>query len=284
MLWLQTRGHPLFTIELLQGMQERGDLLKDQAGRWVEGPRLNWEELPARVEAVIAERIERLDPGLQATLRVASVEGELFTAEVLARVQARQDADILHQLSNELDRKHRLVRAQSIQRVNGQLLSSYRFRHFLVQKYLYSSLDEVERVYLHEQIGTTLEALYENQLGSGMISPQLARHFQEAKQVEKAVHYLYESGARALLVSAYQEAVVHYSQGLALINSLSDPDRYVQRKLSLLMDLSVAIHLARGTGDTEAENIALEAFELCQQVGSATQKCHCWPPYRYTAM
>ena len=56
-------------------------------GLWVEGPTLDWETLPARVEAVIAERIGRLAQPLQSALRVASVEGETFTAEVVAQVQ-----------------------------------------------------------------------------------------------------------------------------------------------------------------------------------------------------
>jgi predicted ATPase len=91
MLYRQTHGHPLFTIELLRGLQEQGDLVQDPEGRWVEGPALDWETLPARVEAVIAERIGRLAEPLQAALRVASVEGEVFTAEVVARVRVAGD-------------------------------------------------------------------------------------------------------------------------------------------------------------------------------------------------
>ncbi|MGD2178298.1 MAG: BTAD domain-containing putative transcriptional regulator, partial [Anaerolineae bacterium] len=34
-LYRRTAGHPLFTIELLRAMEERGDLLKDQNGRWI---------------------------------------------------------------------------------------------------------------------------------------------------------------------------------------------------------------------------------------------------------
>lgn len=50
----QTGGHALFTTELLRGLQERGDLIRDEDGRWVAGPQLDWDILPARVEAVIA--------------------------------------------------------------------------------------------------------------------------------------------------------------------------------------------------------------------------------------
>jgi predicted ATPase len=57
---------------------------------------LQWADLGSisllfRVEAVIAERIGRLDQPLRAALRVANVEGELFTAEVVARVRATDE-------------------------------------------------------------------------------------------------------------------------------------------------------------------------------------------------
>jgi transcriptional regulator with XRE-family HTH domain len=37
-LYQHARGHALFTVEMLRGMQERGDLVQDEGGRWIEGP------------------------------------------------------------------------------------------------------------------------------------------------------------------------------------------------------------------------------------------------------
>ena len=110
MLYRQTQGHPLFTIELLRGMQERGDLVQGDDDQWVEGSALNWVALPARVEAVIAERIGRLPDLLQSIVRVGSVEGEIFTNEVVARILNKDERQLLPQLSGELDKKHRLIR------------------------------------------------------------------------------------------------------------------------------------------------------------------------------
>jgi DNA-binding SARP family transcriptional activator/tetratricopeptide (TPR) repeat protein len=268
-----THGHPLFTIELLRGMQERGDLAKDEEGRWVESPALDWETLPARVEAVIAERIGRLNTLSQAALRTACVEGEVFTAEVVARVQGCQDTEILGRLSNELDRKHHLIHAHSIQRIDGQLLSSYRFRHILVQRYLYSSLNEVERVHLHDRVGNVLEQLYADQARTDMISPQLARHFQEARIIEKAIHYLQQAGERALQVYAYQEAIAHLEKGLALVATLPDPHKYAQQELSLQLAFSMAFNLAKGLVSPEMEKASIRALELGQKIGNITQLC-----------
>jgi predicted ATPase len=155
-LYRHTGGHPLFTIELLRGLQERGDLTRDEAGRWIEGPALDWATLPPRVEAVIAERISRLPKDWQATLAVASVEGEEFTAEAVARVVACDEQEIIQRLSGPLSRQYRLIAAQGLQRLGpfGQRLSRYRFRHYLFQKYLYGHFDEVERAHQHEAMGT----------------------------------------------------------------------------------------------------------------------------------
>src|SRR5690606_12218700 len=59
-LFARTEGHPLFAVELLRAMRSRGDLRRDPHGRWVEGPHLDWRALPARVTAVIEQRLARL--------------------------------------------------------------------------------------------------------------------------------------------------------------------------------------------------------------------------------
>src|SRR5690606_26189595 len=97
-----TGGHPLFTIELLRDLQERGDLLKDDRGAWVVGDRLSWDDLPSRVEGVIEERVARLDATSVRSLRVASVEGPQFTAEIVAKVQPAEVREVIRLLSGSL--------------------------------------------------------------------------------------------------------------------------------------------------------------------------------------
>jgi DNA-binding SARP family transcriptional activator/predicted ATPase len=269
MLYQQTRGHPLFTIELLRGMEERGDLVQDAEGRWVEGPALDWETLPARVEAVIAERVGRLTQPLQDALRAASVEGETFTAEVVARVRVTDEREMVGRLSSELDRRHRLVRAQGILRLDSQPLSRYRFRHILFQRYLYTSLDRVERAQLHEATGNVLEALYGEEVPE--IAVQLARHFQEAGVVEKAVGYLHQAGNRAVRLSANEEAIAHFTRGLELLKTLPDTPERVQQELALQLAVGAPLQAIKGYGAPEALCAADRARELCEQIGETPQ-------------
>jgi predicted ATPase/DNA-binding SARP family transcriptional activator len=274
MLYRQTNGHPLFTIELLRGMQERGDLIWDLSGKWVEGSALDWDTIPARVEAVVAERIGRLEPALRDALRVACVEGETFTAEVLTRVIGIEPQEILGRFSEELDKRHHLVRAQSIQRLQGQLVSRYRFRHIISQKYLYNSLDPVERVHLHEQVGYILEELYSAQGDKGTIAiaPQLARHYQEARIEHKAIHYLHLAGKKAVQLSALKEATTHLNNALELLTSLPDsPDRDRQ-ELALQLTLGKA-WVGSSSAKLESKYAYTRARYLCQKTGETTQLC-----------
>jgi adenylate cyclase len=235
-LYQHTRGTPLFTIELLRGMQERGDLVQDREGRWVEGPALDWEILPVRVEAVIAERIGRLPARLQHLLTVASVEGETFTAEAVARVAAADEEGTVRCLSDTLDRKYRLVGARGIRRLDGRHLSRYRFRHILFQKYLCNRLDLVERAHLHQAVGTALETLYgEGAQETAAIeagAAQLARHFEAAGVVEKAVEYLHQAGERAQELYANEEAIGYFQRALFLLEEspLADARRRWQQE------------------------------------------------------
>jgi adenylate cyclase len=219
-----TRGYALFTVELLRGMQARGDLARDPEGRWVQGLALDWETLPARVEAVIAQRIGRLPEKLRAALAVASVEGETFTAEVLARVEQASVKATIRSLSDQLDRKHQLVSAQGILRVGNRSLSQYRFRHILYQKHLYNGLDPVRRTVLHQEVGDALEALYEEGADATAVgeasAAQLARHFEEAGNAEKAVVYLRQAGERAQRLYANQEADRYFRQALMLLDGI----------------------------------------------------------------
>ena len=266
MLFQHTGGHPLFTVELLRGMQERGGLVKDQAGRWLVKEKLDWGHLPARVEAVIAERVNRLPVQHQALLAVACVEGETFTAELIARVQKTGEQEVISCLSGPLTQQG-LARAVSVGRlpIGGQRLSRYRFRHALFQRYLFRRLDAVAQAHLHEAVGVELEELYRD--GVQQIAPQLAWHFEAAGLTAKAVDYLLLAGKRAVRLLANKEAITHYTHALDLLNALPDtPDR-AQKELELQLAIGVSFQILQSYGAPERGRAYARAYQLCQQIG-----------------
>lgn len=218
-LHYHTEGHPLFTIELLRAIQQRGDLFKDENGCWIAGPTLDWELLPARVEAVIGERVDRLDPELRQIAAAASVEGQVFTVQVVMEVLKTTDKARMDRLLNELDKRHRLVRdLEEVQTSHGRLLR-YQFNHVLYRDYLYNRLNQAERRLRHREVAAALEKLYASQLDE--MAPQLAFHFIQAMDYDSAFRYFTLAGERAARIYANDEAVRHYTRAIEIAAMIS---------------------------------------------------------------
>jgi len=160
----RTHGHALFTIELLRHLQMRGGLDRDAEGRWFVKEDLEWDELPARVQAVIARRFDRLSLSDRALLDAASVEGEGFTAEIVAAILGLDAEEVITQLSGPLGRQHRIVHLEQVVPIGESRLVRYSFIQPLFRRYLYAQLDGARRAVLHEGVAKAAKALEETQL------------------------------------------------------------------------------------------------------------------------
>jgi DNA-binding SARP family transcriptional activator len=218
-LYEHTGGNPLFTVELLRSFERDGSLVQDEAGRWMERPGLDWERWPPQVEAVIAGHLAGLPEDDRDLLQVASVQGELFAAEVAARVLGWDEEAAVRRLSGPLRTRHRLVEAVSLDRLalTGQRLSCYRFRHSFVQAGAYHNLDVVARARLHEATGRALEAIYAAEERPQTLGSSLARHYEAAGMRLPAARALHDAGRQAMALSAFREALHHFDHGLALL-------------------------------------------------------------------
>jgi len=213
-LFAHTGGHPLFTVELLRDLQDRGNVVKDADGCWIQGSQLDWKMLPARIDGVIGERIARLPDDLRETLTIASVIGNEFAAQVVAIIQDVNERELVRNLSRELEKRYLLVVELGEIKIGKGFLSQYRFSHALLQQYLYDELGAGERRMLHAEIAETLENLYADQAND--IALQLAHHYEAASNDEKAIEYLITAGDSAFHVYAYNEAVSAYTRALDL--------------------------------------------------------------------
>ncbi|MCP4286970.1 MAG: AAA family ATPase [Gammaproteobacteria bacterium] len=267
-LYQYTEGHPLFTIELLRAMQARGDLRQDEEGRWVEGAALDWERLPARVEGVIEERVGRLEAELRDTLTIASVEGEDFTTQVVARVQDIDERRLLQALSLELEKRHRLVREQAGLHVGQKRLSRYRFAHALFQRYLYNNISDGERRLLHREVAGVLEDLHKG--NTEKIAVQLAHHYSESANSERALEYLILAGDAAADLFAHAEVRLHFTRALEILSHLPDTVENRRQRVDTIIKLTASAWRS----DSPEENLARlsEAERLTQKLSSPDEE------------
>jgi ABC-type oligopeptide transport system substrate-binding subunit len=183
------------------------------------------------VEGVIEARIGRLEDELRDLLAVASVEGEDFTAQVVAQVEEVNERKLLRRLSGELEKRHRLVHARGEQAIGEHTLSQYRFTHALFQQFLYNDLSPGERRLLHKEIAQVLEELYAGNLDE--IYLQLAYHYSQANEGEKAIHYLLLVGDQARNIYAHQEAIDFYQRALSFQQELGDYEGAARTQMKL---------------------------------------------------
>ena len=260
-----TGGHALFTTELLASLQEQGYLLRDEHG-WRSHEHLNWAQIPPRIEAIIAERIASLPAAWRTLLKVASIAGESFAAEVLAPALECLPPEVQHILDTLTAPPWRLVQFQSRTWSGRQMLNSYCFRHILFQDYLYGQLAEGERERWHEKIGGILEEIYAAR--GETIAPRLARHFEAAHLPLKAAAYYLLAGQRAMQLFAPGEALALYGRGLALLLQTPESAEKEEQEMALQMAISTPLLAMQGWGAPERVQASQRAYELCRQAGN----------------
>ena len=262
-LYSHTRGHALFTIELLRALQERGCLARNAEHKWLASDALEWSVLPSRVEGVIEERIGRLEERLRNLLRTASVEGESFTVEVLARIGEMPERALLQALTDDLEKRHQLVTEGEVEKIGRSYVSHFLFAHALFQQYLYNGLSRRERMILHGEVAGLLEQLYSTR--PDLVTVQLARHYRLAGDDEKAFTYTMESARRALRIGAFVEALSHLDVALELLDGLLPAER-AARELDVQVGRAAAVKAIRSWDAPEVAAI----YERCRELTAIT--------------
>jgi DNA-binding SARP family transcriptional activator/tetratricopeptide (TPR) repeat protein len=273
-----TGGNALFTVELLHDLKERGLLVQEKDGLWIEGGGLSWEILPARVEAILERRASHLADEMVSALEVASIQGEEFSAEVIAQVLGMDILELLRGLRSKTVRESRLVDEVGLGRAASRPLSLFRFRHGLFQKYFYDRTGEAGRAYLHERVGRSLEGLFQEDPETlAASSSQLAWHFQEASLPERAIGYLKMAGDRAMQLGASQEAVDHFRRGIELLPDLNRVELRCRKEIELQLSLCAPLQVLKGYADPE---VCL-AYERVRDLSAQMEKGRELLPYLY---
>lgn len=264
-LYQETEGNPFFLMESVKALFETG-MIQFKEGVWQGDFALLSEMTPTLTvnlgEAVLA-RVRRLRGSARTALDLAAVLGREFDFEPFNLAWGKDEEDTLEALDELL--RHRLIEEKS-----GPGQRDFAFTHHKIQEVVYHALPRHRRCLLHARAGTTLETLQAAGLETGV--GELAYHFEQACGQDQAlcgtaVHYLLQAGQQAVRGSANQEAVSYYQRGLAVLNSLPDTEKRMQREIELQIALAVPITSIWGYASPEVRGIFDRAYELCQKLG-----------------
>jgi class 3 adenylate cyclase len=140
----RTAGNPFFAQEMVRDLAERG-VLEGQRGGYRCRADVAEVSVPATVQAVIAARIDRLEPGAKRTLSAAAVIGSQFSPDLLISLGIDPALEAL-------------VDAELIDQVRFTPRAEYAFRHPLIRAVAYESQLKSDRAKLHRSLAAAIEA------------------------------------------------------------------------------------------------------------------------------
>lgn len=197
----RAEGNPFYLEEIIRMLIDRG-VIRREAGKWQVAQEADLSDLqvPRTLQALIMTRVDHLSEGPRQALHCAAVIGRDFSYRLLSSVI--ENSRTLQEDTEELV-EHGLV-----SRIGHTAELEYRFHHLLIQETVYNSLLLRRRERLHHKIAEGIEALFRGRAEEYV--EQLAFHYTESKDAERALPYLIRAGERAAGRYANDEALRHY--------------------------------------------------------------------------
>ena len=225
LLRAKTEGSPLFMVGLLDDLQARGVIAKED-GHWrltrplpaIEG------ELPQSVRGMIERRLGQLSASERLLVEAGGIQGFELDSATLARALKLDGEQVEEQLQG-LERVHAFLDFVGEKELpNGALTSCYRFVHALYHDVLLDSLRPASRRALAAKVAAALRELH-----AGRVSPvvsQIALLLETARDFGPAADHYLLAAQQAAEVHACREAALLADKGLECARRLGeDPDR-----------------------------------------------------------
>jgi class 3 adenylate cyclase/tetratricopeptide (TPR) repeat protein len=170
----RAEGNPFFVEELVRTLIDRG-VLERQNGEWTAHELTHELVVPDTVRAVLAARVDLLEPAEKAALQAAAVIGRTFWSGPVYELVEDLEPDL--RLLEERD----FIRHRSGSSIVGE--REFAIKHALTREVAYESLPTVKRARLHARFAAWLERAGE---GRDEDAALLAHHYAEAVRPENA--------------------------------------------------------------------------------------------------
>jgi tetratricopeptide (TPR) repeat protein len=197
-------GNPLVVQGMVELLPEGGKVDLETIG------------IPRTAEAIIDERLRRLDPTLRDLLCAAAAEGETFTSTIVRTITGVAALPLAQHL-RKAEQDHVLVRSLGKQRMYGEEMPAYEFTNVIVHRALYARLGSEERELMHAAIAEQLESLLSGRVRSEHphLINRLATHYGAMGDHAKAARLELECARIAWTVFAEQEVLMLLERALA---------------------------------------------------------------------
>jgi predicted ATPase len=219
----QAQGIPLFAVETVRSLIDR-DIVQPVEGVYRLAGDIGELAVPDSLHALLAARLDALDPGVRRLVADAAVLGSTFPAEALIAVSGR-DEDVVRAALADLVRREVLsVSADPLSPERG----SYQFAQGMLRQVAYDTLSRRDRKTRHLKVAAHLRAAFP---GDGEeVADVIARHYLDAMNAipddpdtaqicGHAITALIRAGERAERTGAPSRAAASYAAAAGLTGS-----------------------------------------------------------------
>ncbi|MGD9894664.1 MAG: adenylate/guanylate cyclase domain-containing protein, partial [Dehalococcoidia bacterium] len=243
----QAGGNPFYLEEILRALAEQGAIAPTDSGwRLASGPVR--AVLPASLQGLLLDRIDRLPEQKKRLLQIAAVTGRQFPPEVVWEIAGEGPAP------SEIEE---LIQDGFLER--SESTGAVRFRHALMQEAAYSSLLLKRRRFYHHRVAALLEARPEIWPVRSELPAVLTHHWERAEEWNRAAEWAMRAAEQARRAYAPAEAEKLYARVLAAAANSGE----TTRSLAALTGMADAV---LSTGDAER---ALALLEQALEQGPA---------------
>ncbi len=160
-LFTLTQGHPLLTTAFLDDLEERGVISQSDTNVVQLLKPSIWDDLPESLVELLESWLQPVPPELRQLLRIASVEGNEFTAPVVKAALPDRETHLLAQQLGILDWRYGIIDPLKPLQIGRKTHARYSFRYPIMRQYLYERrLTPLERSSLPEVLGLALNELF----------------------------------------------------------------------------------------------------------------------------
>ncbi|MFL5707966.1 MAG: AAA family ATPase [Chloroflexota bacterium] len=252
-------GIPLYAVETVR-MLVADDRLAERDGRYVPVGDLTELAVPETLHALIAARLDALDPTDRAILQNAAVLGQSFTPAGLAAVTAADPVDLEPRLRGLVRREILVLQGDPRSPERGQ----YSFVQALVREVAYSTLAKRDRRERHLAAARHFESLGEDELVGALAAHYLAAFESSSPGPEadavgaQARIALRGAAERAAALGSHEQAMTFLDQALQVT---TDPGE----QADLLIRTGEAASAAGR--HTRAQEVLRDAIERKRETG-----------------
>jgi class 3 adenylate cyclase/tetratricopeptide (TPR) repeat protein len=248
-------GNPFFAEELVHSLAESG-MLSTLPGGQAPSAESIAQALPPTVQAVIAERIDRLGSTQKTLLHICAVIGKEIPLGVLRQVAVY----VASQIENSLEGLCEADLLQLLREIAGG--RRFAFRHPLIQEVAYGTQLKTRRAELHAAVAIAMEQHYRDQPDE--FAALIAHHYEAAGQpANAAVHEA--RAAQWLGATNSTQAMRHWRKAHALLtNQPRSPD--IDRLRVRIGSGFVYLGWREGLSPQEIQQIVHETIDLATEI------------------